>query len=150
MYTKKQRHTKILEIIKSESIERQEDIAKRLNEMGYMVTQATVSRDIRDLNLVKQSVGGIMKYAVPDEITSNHSAKLVEIFANSVISIESARNLIVIKTLSGAAHAAAAAIDAMPDSMILGTIAGDDTILVITKDDEHALSVENSINNMIK
>ena len=150
MYTKKQRHTKILEIIKNESIERQEDIAKRLNEMGYMVTQATVSRDIRDLNLVKQSVGGIMRYAVPDEITSNHSAKLVEIFANSVISIESARNLIVIKTLSGTAHAAAAAIDAMPDSMILGTIAGDDTILVITKDDEHALSVENSINNMIK
>ena len=150
MYTKKQRHTKILEIIKNESIERQEDIAKRLNEMGYMVTQATVSRDIRDLNLVKQSVGGIMRYAVPDEITSNHSAQLVEIFANSVISIESARNLIVIKTLCGAAHAAAAAIDAMPDSMILGTIAGDDTILVITKDDEHALSVENSINNMIK
>lgn len=150
MYTKKQRHSKILEIIKNENIERQEDIAGRLNEMGFVVTQATVSRDIRDLNLVKQSVNGTMRYIVPDEITSDHSAKLIDIFSSSVISVENAQNLIVIKTLSGAAHAAAAAVDAMPDNMILGTIAGDDTILVITKDDDQAAAVRNRINHMIK
>lgn len=150
MYTKKQRHSKILEIIKNENIERQEDIAERLNEMGFVVTQATVSRDIRDLNLVKQSVNGTMRYIVPDEITSDHSAKLIDIFSSSVISVENAQNLIVIKTLSGAAHAAAAAVDAMPDNMILGTIAGDDTILVITKDADQAVAVRNRINHMIK
>ena len=150
MYTKKQRHSKILEIIKNENIERQEDIARRLNEMGFVVTQATVSRDIRDLNLVKQSVNGTMRYIVPDEITSDHSAKLIDIFSSSVISVENAQNLIVIKTLSGAAHAAAAAVDAMPDNMILGTIAGDDTILVITKDADQAVAVRNRINHMIK
>lgn len=150
MYTKKQRHSKILEIIKNENIERQEDIAGRLNEMGFVVTQATVSRDIRDLNLVKQSVNGTMRYIVPDEITSDHSAKLIDIFSSSVISVENAQNLIVIKTLSGAAHAAAAAVDAMPDNMILGTIAGDDTILVITKDADQAVAVRNRINHMIK
>lgn len=150
MYTKKQRHAKILELIKNEAIERQEDIAKRLNDIGYMVTQATVSRDIRDLNLIKQSVGGVMRYVLPEDITADNSGKLIDIFNSSVVSVESAQNLIVIKTLSGAAHAAAAALDAMPDNTILGTIAGDDTILVITKDNEQAENVKKRINNMLK
>ena len=150
MYTKKQRHAKILELIKNETIERQEDIAKKLNELGYMVTQATVSRDIRDLNLIKQSVGGVIKYVLPEEVTTDNTVKLIDIFGNSVVSIERAENLLVVKTLSGTAHAAASAIDAMSNSMILGTIAGDDTILVIVKDSENAETVKKEITSLIK
>lgn len=150
MYTKKQRHAKILELIKKEPIERQEDIAKKLNDMGYMVTQATVSRDIRDLNLIKQSVGGVIKYVLPEEVTTDNTVKLIDIFGNSVISVERAENLLVVKTLSGTAHAAASAIDAMSNPMILGTIAGDDTILVIVKNTEHAETVKKEIMQLIK
>ena len=150
MYTKKQRHAKILELIKTETIERQEDIAKKLNELGYMVTQATVSRDIRDLNLLKQSIGGVIKYILPEEVTTDNTVKLIDIFGNSVISIERAENLLVVKTLSGTAHAAASAIDAMSNTMILGTIAGDDTILVIVKDSENAETVKKEITMLIK
>ncbi len=150
MYTKKQRHAKILELIKTETIERQEDIAKKLNDLGYMVTQATVSRDIRDLNLIKQSVGGIIKYVLPEEVTTDNTVKLIDIFSNSVVSIESAQNLLVVKTLSGTAHAAASAIDAIPNPMILGTIAGDDTILVITKDNDCAEMVKKEITLLVK
>lgn len=150
MYTKKQRHTKILELIKNEPIERQEDIAKKLNELGYMVTQATVSRDIRDLNLIKQSVGGVIKYVLPEDISTDNTIKLIDIFSNSVISVECAENLLVVKTLSGTAHAAASAIDSMPNSMILGTIAGDDTILIISKNPEQAKSIKNELTQLIK
>lgn len=150
MYTKKQRHTKILELIKTEAIERQEDIAKKLNTLGYMVTQATVSRDIRDLNLIKQSIGGVMRYVLPEETSSAHAIKLIDIFSNSVVSVEEAENLLVVKTLSGTAHAAASAIDAMSNTMILGTIAGDDTILIIVKNAEQALIVKNEITQLIK
>ena len=150
MYTKKQRHAKILELIKTESIERQEDLAKKLNNLGYMVTQATVSRDIRDLNLIKQSIAGVIKYVLPEEVAPDNTLKLIDIFNNSVISVECAQNLLVIKTLSGTAHAAASAIDAMPNKMILGAIAGDDTILVIVKTSEDALSVKEDITQLIK
>lgn len=150
MYTKKQRHSKILELIKNESIERQEDLAKRLNEMGYIVTQATVSRDIRDLNLVKQSSNGIMRYVIPEENSPDRTVKLIDIFSNSVISVEDAQNLLVVKTLSGTAHAAASAIDNIFDNTIIGTIAGDDTILIITKTDQQALAVKERLTHLIK
>ena len=150
MYTKKQRHAKILELIKTEPIERQEDIAKKLNDMGYMVTQATVSRDIRDLNLIKQSVNGVIKYVLPEEVATDNTVKLIDIFGNSVVSVERAENLLVVKTLSGTAHAAASAIDAMSNTMILGTIAGDDTILVIVKNAEQAEIVKKEITQLIK
>lgn len=150
MYTKKQRHTKILELIKTEPIERQEDIAKKLNDLGYMVTQATVSRDIRDLNLIKQSVNGVIKYVIPEDVSTDNTVKLIDIFSNSVVSVECAENLLVVKTLSGTAHAAASAIDAMPNSMILGTIAGDDTILIITKNAQQAEIVKGDITQLIK
>lgn len=149
MYTKKQRHAKIIEIIKNENIDRQEDIAKRLNEEGYMVTQATVSRDIRDLNLIKQSTNGTVRYAVAEDLSPERTDKLIDIFNNSVVSVENAENLLVVKTLSGAAHAAASALDYMQNSVILGTIAGDDTILVILKTVNDASNLKNHILNMI-
>lgn len=150
MYTKKQRHAKILELIKSENIERQEDIAQKLNELGYAVTQATVSRDIRDLNLVKQSANGIMRYVIPEDISPDNTVKLIDIFSNSVISVEDAQNLLVVKTLSGAAHAAAAAIDTIAGNMVIGTIAGDDTILIITKTTQQAVAVKDVLAKLIK
>lgn len=150
MYTKKQRHAKILELIKSQNIERQEDIAQKLNELGYAVTQATVSRDIRDLNLVKQSVNGAMRYVIPEEVSPDRTVKLIDIFGNSVISVEDAQNLLVVKTLSGTAHAAASAIDALVSDMVIGTIAGDDTILIITKTTQQAVSVKESLSKLIK
>ncbi len=150
MYTKKQRHAKILELIKGENIERQEDIAQRLNELGYAVTQATVSRDIRDLNLVKQSANGIMRYVIPEDISPDNTVKLIDIFSNSVISVEDAQNLLVVKTLSGAAHAAAAAIDTIAGNMVIGTIAGDDTILIITKTTQQAVAVKDVLAKLIK
>ena len=115
-----------------------------------MVTQATVSRDIRDLNLIKQSVGGVMRYVLPEEISTDNTVKLIDIFGNSVVSVECAENLLVVKTLSGTAHAAASAIDAMSNNMILGTIAGDDTILVIVKNSEQAQLVKEEITQLIK
>ncbi len=150
MYTKKQRHKKILELIKTESIERQEDIAKKLNAMGYNVTQATVSRDIRDLNLVKQSISGVMRYVIPEDVSTDYSVKLIDIFSNSVISVEDAQNLLVVNTLSGTAHAAASAIDSLEDSSVIGTIAGDDTVLIITKTPQKALEVKEKLTQLIK
>ncbi|MBR0278020.1 MAG: arginine repressor [Clostridia bacterium] len=149
MYSKKQRHEKIIELIKTENIYRQEDIVKKLNNLGYMVTQATVSRDIRDLNLSKQSVNGTAKYVIAQEKNLNNSNKLIEIFHSCVTSIKTAQNLVVIKTLSGAADAAASALDSVSNSLILGTIAGDDTILVITQSESDANTVKNKISDMI-
>jgi len=150
MYSKKQRHIKIIDLIKSEKINRQEDIAKRLNELGYNVTQATVSRDIRDLGLVKQSINGEIRYLPSEKGASAHAKKLIEIFHNCVLSVTTAQNFVVIKTLSGAADAAASALDSEEINLILGTIAGDDTILVITKENNDAQFVCDKINSMIK
>ena len=147
---KKNRHAKILELIDKYDISTQEDLLAKLLECGVEVTQATVSRDIRDLNLIKQSVAGIIKYVLPEEVTTDNTVKLIDIFSNSVISVESAQNLLVVKTLSGTAHAAASAIDAMSNPMILGTIAGDDTILVIVKDTEQAEIVKKEITQLMK
>ena len=144
------RHKKILELIRDNEVTTQEELASLLIDSNYIVTQATVSRDIRDLNLIKQSVAGVIKYVLPEEVTTDNTVKLIDIFSNSVISVESAQNLLVVKTLSGTAHAAASAIDAMSNPMILGTIAGDDTILVIVKDTEQAEIVKKEITQLIK
>ena len=147
---KTRRHAKILELIREQDIDTQEELLKNLRDCGFDVTQATVSRDIRDLNLIKQSVAGVIKYVLPEEVTTDNTVKLIDIFANSVVSVENAQNLLVVKTLSGTAHAAASAIDAMSNPMVLGTIAGDDTILVIVKDTEQAEIVKKEITQLMK
>ena len=148
--SKKKRHDEILRLISENVVETQGQLTQMLLDEGFDVTQATVSRDIRDLNLIKQSVAGVIKYVLPEEVTTDNTVKLIDIFSNSVISVESAQNLLVVKTLSGTAHAAASAIDAMSNPMILGTIAGDDTILVIVKDTEQAEIVKKEITQLIK
>ena len=128
------RHSKILEIIDNEEIETQEELAKGLRNCGFNVTQATVSRDIKELRLIKVlTKEGRYKYATIKQHENAISERFIKIFKDSVVQIDFAGNMIVIKTLIGAASAAAAALDALDVKEIVGSIAGDDTIFVLIR-----------------
>ena len=143
---KTKRHAKILEIIRTSVIETQEDLSNELNKAGYKVTQATISRDIRELNLSKVPVaGGKQKYAVLDSMVNNMSEKFARVFKEGFVSVDRANNMVVIKTLSGMAMAVGAAIDEMQFENILGTIAGDDTIFAILREPDDALKFMDQI-----
>lgn len=130
------RHAKILQIIKEKDIETQEQLAEELRNRNIDVTQATVSRDIKELRLVKVlSPSGVYKYAYLDKTDSGISEKLFRVFSESVISIDHANNLIVIKTVVGGAQAAASVVDTLDWNEIVGCIAGDDTILVVVRNE---------------
>ncbi|NLN40829.1 MAG: arginine repressor [Clostridiales bacterium] len=145
------RHSKILEIIEKKDIETQEELAEELRKEGINVTQATVSRDIKELRLVKVlAPSGIYKYAVIDKNNMDISPKLIRVFAESVLSIDYANNLIVIKTLAGSAQAAASAIDALNWKEIVGCIAGDDTIMVVVRENESVREVIDRFNQLIR
>ena len=110
------------------------ELTKQLQDKGFNVSQATVSRDIKDLNLVKvEGVNKKFKYAKIDIINQNLSPQIISLFKQIVVSIECANNIIVVKTLSGNASAAGMAIDQMHFPQVLGTVAGDDTVLIVTK-----------------
>ena len=131
------RHAKILEIIERNPIETQEELAEELKKSGYNITQATVSRDIKELKLVKVlDENGIYKYATLKEQDSMLSERLVKVFAESVLSVDYAGNIVVIKTFSGAANAACEAIDVLEFKELVGTIAGDDTIFALLRNAE--------------
>lgn len=124
------RHAKIVELVNKHHIETQEELAELLNQEGYKVTQATVSRDIRDLKLTKvQTDNGRQKYAVLKTSENVLSEKYFRILKDGFISMDMAQNILVIKTVSGMAMAVAAAIDGMSWHEVVGTIAGDDTIM---------------------
>lgn len=124
------RHAKIVELVNKHHIETQEELADRLNQEGYKVTQATVSRDIRDLKLTKvQTEGGRQKYAALKTTESALAEKYSRILKDGFISMDMAQNILVIKTVSGMAMAVAAAIDDMNWHEVVGCIAGDDTIM---------------------
>lgn len=126
---KASRHAKILEIIHKYDVETQEELAARLQQEGYAVTQATVSRDIRELKLTKVALSsGRQKYAVLSEPQKDLS-KYIRVFQDGFRSMDMAQNILVIKTVSGMAMAVAAALDAMECREIVGSIAGDDTIM---------------------
>lgn len=130
-FLKRKRHLRIREIIRQKPIETQEELAEELRKRGFDVTQATVSRDIKELRLIKVlKDDGRYYYAEPNR-PGLFSDKLLRMFKDSITSIASSENLIVIKTLSGTASAVAEAIDGLNSRQILGTIAGDNTILVI-------------------
>ncbi|NLA84469.1 MAG: arginine repressor [Clostridiales bacterium] len=130
------RQAMILKIIEEKDIETQEELVKELRNRGMDVTQATVSRDIKELRLVKvMSKTGGSKYATIERQDSDISERLFRVFSESVISIEHAKNLSVIKTIVAGAQGAASAIDAMNWPEVIGCIAGDDTILVVVRDD---------------
>jgi transcriptional regulator of arginine metabolism len=129
------RHAKILELIESSEIETQEDLANHLKTLGFNVTQATVSRDIKELRLIKVLTReGKYKYATIKNQESVISDRFLKLFRDSVLSIDHAGNTIVVKTLVGAANAAAAAIDAVDLKDVVGTLAGDDTIFLLVRD----------------
>jgi len=137
------RHSKILELIDSYEIETQEELAKLLNAEGFKVTQATVSRDIKELRLIKVlTKNGRYKYASIQQQDAGISDRFIKIFKDSLINIDYAGNMIVIKTLPGAAQAAAAALDALDLKEIVGTLAGDDTIFLVIR---HVEEIDNVI-----
>ena len=145
------RQTAILSIIEQYDIETQEELASRLRKMGIDVTQATVSRDIKELRLLKVlSASGGYKYATADKAEHGLSDRFVRMFRDSVLSINFANNIIVIKTLSGSANVAAEAIDSMRMPQILGTMAGDNTILVIVNNEKEAVETVESFRDMLK
>ena len=128
---KNARQTAILSIIEHNDIETQEELASRLRDMGIVVTQATVSRDIKELRLLKVlSPNGTYKYATADKAEHGVSERLIRMFIDSVLSVSYAENIIVIRTLAGSANAAGEAIDSMRWPEVLGTISGDNTISV--------------------
>lgn len=149
---KKRRQAKILDIIKNFNIETQEELQERLRESGFEVTQATISRDIKELRLVKElSDNGRYIYSSGKKSTNDSvSARAAGIFVDSVISVDYALNTVCIKCFSGMAGAACAAIDSMHWSDVLGTIAGDDTIFVLCRSENAArnftLNLEKSLN----
>lgn len=139
---KAKRHAEILEIIQKNEIETQEELSDYLKQRGYRVTQATVSRDIRELKLIKVATGnGRQKYAALSEQAKDLQEKYHRIFQNGFVSMDMAQNILVVKTVAGMAMAVAAALDAMECHEIVGSIAGDDTVMcaVRTKEETAAL-----------
>ena len=149
---KDDRQSKILEIIEREPIDTQEQLQQRLQEQGIRCTQATISRDIKQLHLIKEPVGqGRYRYTVSSQRNKlNVADKLRTIFRESIISVDSAQNIVVIKTMAGLANAAAAAMDGMSISGMVGTLAGDDTALLVMKDAEMAKGFCEDIHEMLK
>lgn len=132
------RHSKLLELINKLEIETQEELARTLCESGFNVTQATVSRDIKELRLIKVlTKEGRYKYATLKQHETSMSDRFKKLFRDSVLSIDFAENFIVIKTLVGAANAAGAALDALNLKDIVGSIAGDDTIFILIRNKEN-------------
>ena len=136
------RQAKIVELIGKYDIETQEELCARLNEEGYDVTQATVSRDIRELQLVKgQTKDGRYKYISGNYDNRPISERFIRIFRESVVSYQCAQNLIVVKTLSGCSGAAGEAIDCLSLEHIVGSISGDNTLLVIVDHEDNVAGV---------
>jgi len=141
--SKAKRHLKIREIITEEAIETQDALVNRLDHLGFNVTQATVSRDIKELHLVKvPSETGNYKYSTPTEQRFNPHSKLKRLIMESFLSIDHAHHFIVLKTLPGNAHSIGVLIDDLDWEGILGSICGDDTCLIICKTEEDAVTVE--------
>ena len=146
---KSQRQAKILEIISEKNIDTQEELVNALLEEGYNVTQATVSRDIRELKLTKVSEGGVQKYVVHRTQEKELDEKYLRVLKDGYVSMDMAQNILVIKTVSGMAMAVAAALDAMNWDEVVGTIAGDDTIMCAIRTVEDTKMLMDKIHNVI-
>ena len=149
---KTKRQEKILEIIAEKPIETQEQLLEALKEAGMHVTQATISRDMKELHLIKEQTGrGSYHYvASVHKATFHNAGKLRTIFRESVSSFDCAQNIVVLKTTPGLASAACAALDHMNISVLVGSLAGDDTVLLIMRDNESALHFCEDIRKMIE
>lgn len=148
---KNQRQAKIIEIISNRNVETQEQLLALLQHEGFRATQATISRDIKELRIVKELTNlGTYRYSTPaNESGGTFSARLNTIFRECVTSFDYAQNMIVIRTLPGLASAAASAIDSMEMNKIVGTLAGDDTVMVVMRDNNAAAAFCGEIKNLI-
>ena len=147
---KKNRHCKIIELIENNEVETQEQLADLLKKDGYDVTQATVSRDIRELRLTKVQTGdGRQKYRVMDHNDEELQDKYIKVLQSGFVSMDKAGNMLVLRTVSGMAMAVAAALDALHLSQIIGCIAGDDTIFAAIRTEEDVQEVMDRIREML-
>ena len=148
---KKSRHQRIKELVEEFEIETQEELAERLKADGYPVTQATVSRDIRELKLSKIPIGdGRQKYTILVQSDHYLNDKYIRVLKDGFVSMDMAQNILVVKTVSGMAMAVAAAIDAMKLKEIVGSIAGDDTIMMAVRTVDDTECVMEKIRNMLE
>ena len=149
---KTQRQAKIMEIISNQDVETQEQLLAALQEAGVRSTQATISRDIKELRIVKELTSfGTYRYTTSaKKVTGTFSSRLNTIFRECVTSFDYAQNLIVIRTMPGLASAAGSAIDAMNMSVVVGTLAGDDTVLVVMRDTNAAAAFCGEISNLMQ
>lgn len=144
------RQLKLIEIINKNEIETQEALAEALRNEGYLVTQATVSRDIKDLGLIKvMTPNKTYKYAQPASTEQKSSGKMLNLFRECVISIDYAGHLIVIKTVSGGANSAATLVDKLNFPEVMGCVAGDDTILVVIKDQQKIVPIVEKLKSLL-
>jgi len=144
------RHAKIIELIGKYQVETQEELAAYLNQEGFKVTQATVSRDIRDLKLTKiPTEDGKQRYTVHPKTGTTMNDKYIRVLKDGFASMDMAQNILVIRTVSGMAMAVATAIDSMQFSEVVGTIAGDDTIMCAIRTVEDTMIVMDKINKMV-
>ena len=144
------RQTKILEIIENNAIETQEELALRLKEEGFDVTQATISRDIREMKLTKISMeNGKQKYTAIKNAEVGISDRLIRVFRDAVIKVYYAQNMIVIKTHNGMGMAVAVAVDNMQNTDILGSIAGDDTVFCVARTHNQAVEFIQKLNKIM-
>jgi len=145
------RQNKILEIIEHSCVETQEELIAKLKENGFEVTQATISRDIRELKLVKSMTeNGSYKYILPNMDVQESRFIYSNALTNSVRSVDHAQNIVVVKTYPGIAQAVGAAIDVLQEKAILGSVAGDDTIIIITRSSDDAALIAKKIRENAK
>ena len=149
---KAQRQAKFVEIISNANVETQEQLLQALTDQGFSSTQATISRDIKELRIVKELTSlGTYRYCVPEkDAPPALSDRLNNIFRECVISVDYAENLVVIHTLPGMANAAASALDAMRSGAVLGTLAGDDTVVVVMREGHAAAAFSGEIKAVIR
>ncbi|NLK73243.1 MAG: arginine repressor [Clostridiales bacterium] len=144
------RHNKILELIQKHEVETQEELAQLLINSGYHVTQATISRDIKELKLIKiQTHEGKYKYSAETQSYQSITDRFIKVFKDTILSVSHSNNIIVLKTLTGCANAACEAIDALNLNNILGTIAGDNTIFVVVDEKANVQSLVKQFNELI-
>lgn len=147
---KKIRHNQILDIIAKNDIETQEELASHLKNAGFLVTQATVSRDIRELKLTKVPMGnGKQKYGVLKQEDTHMEDRFIRVLKDGFVSMDMAQNILVVRTVSGMAMAVAAAIDALKFSEVVGCIAGDDTIMIAVRTIEDTRNLMDKIHKLM-
>ena len=149
---KARRQMKIIEAVRNNLIETQEELARHLSKEGIEVTQATISRDIKDLNLIKTPTGdGRYRYSIPDNQQSLlASEKLKRLFTNCCLGLDYSDNIVVIRTLTGTAPGVGEAVDALRIHEVLGTVAGDNTVILVVRDQDAAINVMEKLGSLIQ